>query len=85
MRRDWKLIHAILSQLEQDEDYERAKEPEIAGYTRAQVLYHVQLLPEAGLITSSEVAGERGGTEWRAISLTFRGHDFLETAKDENR
>jgi hypothetical protein len=52
----------------------------IYEYSPQDISYHVLLLKEAGLIQATNVR-----LAWRPIRLTWEGHEFLDTAKDNNR
>lgn len=85
MRRDFDLIRKILFAIENDES---ATGPawaslEIPDYSQKQVSYHVMLLDEAGLI-DAENSNSWDGFKWEPRRLTWQGHEFLDSARDEN-
>ena len=56
------------------------------GTTKKEISYHVKLLDQAGLIEPEDVSTMgKDGFEWKAKSLTWEGHEFLEAARDNNR
>jgi DNA-binding transcriptional ArsR family regulator len=85
MKRDMDLIRAILQRVESCDDPTGLEQmPEIDGYSRPQVSYHMKLLSDAGLIevqTIDEMGSECA--EFILINLTWLGQDFLDAAKDD--
>ncbi|KAA2241129.1 DUF2513 domain-containing protein [Salinarimonas soli] len=89
MKRDKDLIRALLIKLEDLNvpplglvsfpygDEELAVE----GYTVEQVLYHLELIAEAGLV---EVQGSGFGADGTFLfrRLTWNGHEFLDAVRD---
>ena len=78
MKRDMDLIRLLLEKVETDQDLESE------DYTLEQVLYHLVLMEEAGLIVASFVRSGMGqviGADTER--LTNAGHDFLETARNK--
>jgi hypothetical protein len=55
---------------------------DIDGYTSDEISYHVKLLHDAGLLTAHDLTTM---TElcWRPTSLTWQGHEFLDTVKND--
>jgi DNA-binding transcriptional ArsR family regulator len=85
MKRDMDLIRAILQKVESCEDpYGLEHMPEIDGYSRPQISYHMKLLSDAGLVEAQTI--DEMGTDcadFMLINLTWQGQDFLDAAKDE--
>ena len=82
MKRNINLILAILSALEEDEtasgnNYVSLNIPD---YSQDEILYHVRLLSDAEMIVAEE-SNDREGISMR---LTWQGHEFLDSARDEN-
>lgn len=84
MKRDMNLARSILFKLEKRQDYVGFTDLEIEGYSSDKISYHVMLLSEAGLIEAMNLS-THGGPDWRAVRLTWDGHEFLETSRDESR
>lgn len=85
MKRDMDLIRAILQKVESCEDpYGLPEMPEINGYSRPQISYHMTLLYDAGLIEAHPL-DEMGSEcrEFMSINLTWQGQDFLDASKDD--
>jgi DNA-binding transcriptional ArsR family regulator len=81
MKRDMELARLILIRIEAQENYRDNISCEFEGYTDEQVHYHIMLLNEAGLVVASDVSGG-GHIEWMPDRLTWQGHEFLESARD---
>jgi DNA-binding transcriptional ArsR family regulator len=81
MKRDPVLLARILEAIEAA-PYDFSDIPidlHLEGYSEDAVAYHVLLLNEAGLITtSSHGVSEDGRTRPRPIRLTWEGHEYLE-------
>ena len=86
MKRDMDLCRRILLEVEQWPTTLEPREVEIDGYSPDQVDYHAWLLGEEGLIEGLDVTGD-GDSVHRYLPkcLTYRGHDFLEHARDDTR
>jgi hypothetical protein len=80
MKRDWNLIRLLLLEVESGE-----KPAELNQYSDEQVLYHCDLLNESDLIIASIALGGNGTAVGARIErLTWKGHDLLDTIRDEN-
>ena len=80
MKRHWTLIRKILEYVECYRGQEDLANPEVEGYSPAEVEYHVGLCREAGYL--------RAGNVWNALSpwevpwrlyLTWQGHEALDS------
>lgn len=84
MKRDLDLVRKILFVIEENEDATGRSliAVRIEGYPEKQIFYHLKLLDEAGLIEAVDFSG---GTQlrWEAQSLTWDGHEFLDSARSE--
>ena len=81
------LIRSIVQRVAAcDDPYGLEYMPEIAGYTKGQVSYHLKIMHEAGLIDAliPDDAFETEYTDFRQINLTWKGQDFLDAAKDNS-
>ncbi|MCJ2136065.1 DUF2513 domain-containing protein [Methylobacterium sp. J-026] len=90
MKRDMNLIRELLLRLEGlpktshmrlhiGSDDERLI---FESYTPDQVDYHMALLYEVEMITSSDSIDAMASGEWVFDALTWSGHDFLDTVRD---
>src|SRR4030042_3832657 len=84
MKRDMDLIRAILLAVEADV-HGFAPDIEIEGYTQEQIGYHTVLLGEAGLVKVIDTSDFRKKSpEAKIIRLTLAGHEFLDSARENN-
>lgn len=81
MKRDIELIREILVTLEELESFDEPVIPDITDRTQHEVVYHIKLLSEAGLIEAQNWSTDDGPV-WVATSLTSSGHDFLDAARN---
>ena len=85
MKRDFDLARTILLAIEANEDatgHSWIILGKINGYSQEQVSYHVKLLDEAGLIEAIDLSTNTGFS-WEPKKLTWHGHDFLESSRNE--
>jgi hypothetical protein len=85
VKRDWDLIRELLHQLEHrcgpiGANPLSSFEVEIEGRCGQEILYHLVLLNEAGLIVAKDLECE---DEWWIYRLTWQGHDFLDAARND--
>jgi DNA-binding transcriptional ArsR family regulator len=87
MRRNMDLARAILLELEQRSFTAGWHEIEIGGYSPEEISYHLRLLYEAGFIDATDSLTTMGSPhpEWRAKTITWEGHEFLESSRDKTR
>ena len=79
MKRDMELIRLLLH-AQEDEGHQ----PDLKGYSKGQILYHYELMEEAGLLVaqfSRDINGEV--CEARIRRLTNLGHDFLDACRSD--
>jgi hypothetical protein len=82
MKRDMDLIRLLLLEAE-------GEEIDLTGYTEEQVGRHIQLLDEAGFVVATVIETRTLGSVSPEIvsasvhRLTWEGHDFLATIKNE--
>ena len=81
MKRDMDLARLILMRIESQENYNDDISCEFNGYTDEQVRYHIMLLNEAGLLDAIDASSMKG-INWIPRRLTWQGHEFLESARD---
>ncbi|MCD8510125.1 MAG: DUF2513 domain-containing protein [Bacillus sp. (in: Bacteria)] len=84
MKRDMELVRKILIAIEDsNKDPHDTLELSLDEYEDLFVYYHIKLLYEAGLIDAMD-ASSMDGTEWYAKSLTWDGHEFLDSIRNDN-
>ncbi|HXG10457.1 MAG TPA: DUF2513 domain-containing protein [Gemmataceae bacterium] len=86
MQRNMDLVRAILQRIE-DSPSGWATEPfGIAGFPPEQIGYHTHIMMEDGLIEGVDVTTlDSKGPEAIPRALTWKGHEFLDLARDQER
>ncbi len=82
MKRDMELIRAMLLQIEAHENPTVRIRIEVEGYSAQEIVYHVKLLAEAGLIEAYDASSTRE-LYWIPKHLTWSGHEFLDAVRHE--
>lgn len=85
MKRDMDLARSIMLALEESPGPDLVDtyiEVYVKGHTPEEISYHVMLLHEAGLIKALD-ASSFGIDNWKPERLTWEGHEFLESSRDE--
>jgi hypothetical protein len=86
MKRDMDLVRKILFAIEAHPKPRDWVPIELQNASEKEISYHIKLLGQAGLIEVEDVSTMgKDGFEWKAKSLTWEGHEFLEAARDDNR
>jgi hypothetical protein len=84
MKRDMDLVRKILFEIEAYESPRgMGKALDIDGFDSQVVSGHVQLLKDAGLVRAID-ASSCSGLAFIPIGLTWQGHEFLESARNDN-
>lgn len=82
MKLDKELVREILLSVEACEQTPDSWiDLEIEGYGDQEISYHVLLLHEAGFLKAQDLSS-LADFDWRPKRLTYRGHDFLDTVRD---
>jgi hypothetical protein len=82
MKLDKDAVRAVLLAVEANNGTPRGWiDIEIPGFTEVQVSYHVELLSEAGFLEVQDLS-HIGSYEWKPKRLTFAGHEYLDTVRD---
>ena len=88
MHRDFDLIRQILLRVEAVDTLDGKPDLEIEHFTDSDVVYNLDLLVQAGLISGVEVKIAIDGSfiisqvgRW---ALTWPGHDFLDSIRDDS-
>lgn len=82
MKRDMDLARAILFQVEKSDDPMNWAKFAVDEYSEEQISYHIKLLYQANLIEANDCSSN-DGLSWKATSLTWHGHEFLDAARNE--
>ena len=79
MKRDIDLIKLLLRKVEGEEP-----KPDLSSYSQEQILYHYELMEEAGLVVAHFQRGPTGQViHARVERLTNLGHDFLDASRSD--
>jgi hypothetical protein len=79
MKRDIDLIKLLLREVEGEEP-----KPDLSGYSQEQILYHYELMEEAGLVVAHFERGAAGQIIYAGVErLTNLGHDFLDASRSD--
>jgi hypothetical protein len=81
MKRDFDLIRRILLDVENMPPEGILQRFDVPEYDHTTIGEHVRLLIRAGLIRG-EMADTFGGVHFVVSGLTWKGHDFLDAARD---
>lgn len=80
MKRNMDLIRLLLLEIEGE-----PPAPNLSTYTEEQKLYHKRILIESGLLRGVFDCNDDGTNPVVFVSgLTWRGHEFLDTARNES-
>ena len=82
MKRDMDLSRKILLSMESDDNFFGSGNISIPKFDNEVVSYHIKLLRDAGLIEAID-ASSSSGFNWIPTSLTWEGHEFIDTARNE--
>ena len=85
MKRDFDLIRAVLSAIEENEEATGHGfiHLHIKGRSSEEVSYHVKLLHDARLIEAVDLS-TLTSFRWEPVTLTWYGHEFLDSSRNEN-
>ena len=82
MRRDMDLVRQILLKMEAMPTSGGWHDIHIEGHSEEEIVYHVQLMHEAGLIEAIDLSSH-DGIAWRPKRITYVGHEFLDAARND--
>lgn len=85
MTRDWDIIREILTKLEENSSPSNILQlSDFSSEQRESISYHSELLIEAGLVDGKMIKSMgRDILEFFITRLTWNGHEFLDTIKNE--
>ena len=81
MKLNKELIREILLEVEATEDPLSLKTLNLPDHTDEEISYHICLLAEAGFLMAHDLT-TLNGYNWCATRLTYEGHEFLDTIRD---
>src|SRR4051812_28617180 len=82
MKRNMELVRQILLQTEKSVHVGDEIDLNIEGYSREEIYYHVKILSDAGLLEANNLT-TYDGFKWTPKNLTWKGHEFLDAARNE--
>lgn len=86
MQRNMDLIRTILKRLESSPGRSAPPHFGIVGFMPEQIDYHAHIMMQDGLIEAAGITScERSGPEAMPTDLTWKGHEFLDLARDQDR
>ena len=86
MQRNMDLVRTILTRLESNPDGRCPPHYGIIGYMPEQIAYHAHIMMQDGLIETADIAScENSGPDSVPTTLTWKGHEFLDLARDQAR
>ena len=80
MKRDPDLIRQLLLAVEQQEEPFETKDITLPDYDSDQVMYHAEILSEAGFLVGEDVS-TMGIPNVLIRRMTFEGHEFLDAIR----
>lgn len=86
MKQNFDLVRKILLKVrDHDDPYGLKGLPEIEDYSYADISYHINIMCDAGLLTTKPIA-EMGVKydKYFGINLTWQGQDFIDAAEDDS-
>ena len=83
MKRNLELVREILLATESKENQEGWFKPEIEGSSNEEVVYHIKLLIEAGLVDGVDLS-TKFNPDFQIRNLTWDCHEFLDSARDKS-
>jgi Hypothetical protein (DUF2513) len=86
MQRNMDLVRTILLRMEGNPSGWAPHDLGIKGFSPEEIGYHCHIMVQEGLIEGADVTSSRsGGPEAIPTSLTWKGHEFLDLARDQDR
>jgi hypothetical protein len=82
MKRDMDLCRKILIEIEKLPFEPGWNTIEVDGYSEENIVYHVYLLYDAGLIDARDVSAGNKST-WYPVCIRWEGQEFLASSRDE--
>ncbi len=84
MKRDIELIRKLLFYFEEKPDDQMEECPSLNGFSDREIKYHLLLMDDAGFLRCEREITQSSSRVIKVypFSLTWKGHEFLETAKN---
>lgn len=85
MKRDMELVREILIFIDEYPHGFLPRSIRIEGYSDEKIGYHCYLMEQAGLIHARDQTTQADlSPNWVATSMAWKGHEFLDDARDQN-
>ncbi|MGQ7287241.1 DUF2513 domain-containing protein [Vreelandella venusta] len=80
MKRNFELIRDLLFYFESKSDSAAIENPEVEGFDKSDIMYHLRLLHDAGFLRCEVISTKSSNrTIWVVpFELTWDGHEFLD-------
>ena len=86
MQRNMDLVRTILMRMESDPMGKAPNALGIQSYSTQEIAYHAYIMMQEGLVKGADVTNSgSGGPAALPTSLTWKGHEFLDLARDQER
>jgi Hypothetical protein (DUF2513) len=86
MQRNMDLVRTILLRMEANPAWLTSTDWQSRGYTAQEAAYHAHIMKQDGLIEGVDTTSfESNGPEVTPTGLTWKGHEFLDLARDQER
>lgn len=86
MQRNMDLVRMILMRMESNSSGWAPQDLGIKGFPPEEIGYHCHIMIQEGLIEGSDVTNaESAGPEAIPTTLTWKGHEFLDLVRDQER
>lgn len=86
MQRNMDLVRTILLRMEADPSGRAPRDLGIVSHSPEEVGYHAHIMAQEGLIEGiDQTTMLSKGPEMLPTKLTWKGHEFLDLARDQNR
>lgn len=86
MQRNMDLVRMILTRLENSPEGWAPRDFGIQSFSPQEIGYHAHIMKQEGLIEAADVTHLGSpGPEAMPRSLTWKGHEFLDLARDQDR
>jgi len=73
----------VMLAAEKSKDPYELVDPKFAGHDETEISYHIALLDDAGLLHGQDRSAI-GVFRWSAGALTWAGHEFVESVRDDS-
>jgi len=83
VKRDLELLRMVMLAVEKSTDPYEMIDPKFEGHSETEISYHISLLDDAGLLHGQDRSAI-GVFRWSAGALTWAGHEFVESVRDDS-